>query len=173
VAGGDAAKDPRSLFQRLAGWPNDRTKNYNSEDGGSAMRAKLTVAAVCTGLLLAAVPMMAHHSFAAEYDATKAVKMTGTVTQMEWINPHAWIHMDVKKPDGKVESWMVEAGAPNALLRRGFNKQSLLPGTVITVEGYQAKDGAMRANGRDITYQDGRKLFVGSSGTGAPDERKE
>jgi hypothetical protein len=137
------------------------------------MRAKLTVAAVGAGLLLAAVPMMAHHSFAAEYDATKAVKMTGTVTSMEWINPHAWIHMDVKKPDGKVENWMVEAGAPNALLRRGFNKQTLLPGTDITDEGNQAKDGAMRANGRDITYQDGRKLFVGSSGTGAPDERKE
>jgi len=137
------------------------------------MRAKMTVVVLGVGLLLAAVPVLAHHSFAAEYDASKAVKMTGTVTRMEWINPHAWIHIDVKKPDGKVESWMVEAGAPNALLRRGFNKQSLLPGTVITVEGYQAKDGANRANGRDITYQDGRKLFVGSSGTGAPDERPE
>ena len=137
------------------------------------MRGKLTVAALGLGLLLASVPVVAHHSFAAEYDAQKAVKMTGTVTQMEWINPHAWIHIDVKKPDGKVEAWMIEAGAPNALLRRGFNKQSLLPGTVITVEGYQAKDGAMRANGRDITYLDGRKLFVGSSGTGAPDERQE
>ena len=137
------------------------------------MRVKLTVVALGVGLLLAAVPVMAHHSFAAEYDSAKAVKMTGTVTQMEWINPHAWIHIDVKKPDGKVEKWMIEAGAPNALLRRGFNKQSLLPGTVITVEGYQAKDGANRANGRDITYQDGRKLFVGSSGTGAPDERPE
>ena len=137
------------------------------------MRAKMTVVVLGLGLLAAAVPVMAHHSFAAEYDSAKAVKMTGTVTQMEWINPHAWIHIDVKKPDGKVESWMVEAGAPNALLRRGFNKQSLLPGTVITVEGYQAKDGANRANGRDITYQDGRKLFVGSSGTGAPDERPE
>ena len=137
------------------------------------MRAKLFIVVVGLGLVVAAVPVLAHHSFAAEYDASKAVKMTGTVTQMEWINPHAWIHIDVKKPDGKVESWMVEAGAPNALLRRGFNKQSLLPGTVITVEGYQAKDGANRANGRDITYQDGRKLFVGSSGTGAPAERPE
>ena len=137
------------------------------------MRGKLAVAFVGVAVLVAAMPVMAHHSFAAEYDATKPVKMTGTVTQMEWINPHAWIHMDVKKPDGKVENWMVEAGAPNALLRRGFNKQSLLPGTVITVEGYQAKDGALRANGRDITYQDGRNLFVGSSGTGAPDERPE
>ena len=137
------------------------------------MRGKLAVAVIGVCLILAAVPVVAHHSFAAEYDAQKPVKMTGTVTQMEWINPHAWIHIDVKKPDGKTENWMIEAGAPNALLRRGFNKQSLLPGTVITVEGYQAKDGANRANGRDITYQDGRKLFVGSSGTGAPDERPE
>ena len=137
------------------------------------MRAKLSVAVLGVGLLLAAVPLAAHHSFAAEYDAQKAVKFTGTVTTMEWINPHAWIHIDVKKPDGKVESWMIEAGAPNALLRRGFTKASLPVGTVITVEGYQAKDGANRANGRDITYQDGKKLFVGSSGTGAPDERPE
>ena len=136
------------------------------------MRSQLLSAVLGAGLLLATVPVAAHHSFAAEYDAQKPVKMTGTVTQMEWINPHAWIHIDVKKPDGKVEKWMIEAGAPNALLRRGFNKQSLLAGTVVTVEGYQAKDGAMRANGRDITYQDGRKLFVGSSGTGAPYEKK-
>ena len=135
------------------------------------MRAKLSVVVAGLGLMLAAVPVLAHHSFAAEYDAQKPVKFQGTVTQMEWINPHAWIHVDVKGTDGKTVNWMVEAGAPNALLRRGFNKQSLLPGTVIMVEGYQAKDGAMRANGRDITYTDGRKLFVGSSGTGAPDER--
>ena len=137
------------------------------------MRAKLSVAVLGVGLLLAAVPLVAHHSFAAEYDAQKPVKFTGTVTTMEWINPHACIHLDVKKPDGKVESWMIEAGAPNALLRRGFTKASLPAGTVVTVEGYQAKDGANRANGRDITYQDGKKLFVGSSGTGAPDERPE
>ena len=139
------------------------------------MRAQLAVLVLGAGLLLAAVPVVAHHSFAAEYDATKAVKFTGTVTTMEWINPHAWIHMDVKKPDGKVESWMVEAGAPNALLRRGWTKASLLPGTEILVEGYQAKDGANRANGRDITFKDGKKLFVGSTGTNAPgdDQRKE
>ena len=137
------------------------------------MRGKLAVAVVGVGLLVAAAPLVAHHSFAAEYDATKPVKMTGTVTQMEWINPHAWIHMDVKQPDGKVVNWVVEAATPDTLVRRGFNKQSLLAGTVILVEGYQAKDGAMRANGRDITYLDGRKLFVGSSGTGAPDERQE
>ena len=137
------------------------------------MRKTLACVLVAGVLFLAAVPVWAHHAFAAEFDSSKPIRLKGTVTKMEWINPHAWIHMDVKKPDGKVESWMVEAGAPNALLRRGFNKQSLLPGTVISVEGYQAKDGAMRANGRDITYQDGKKLFVGSSGTGAPDERPE
>ena len=131
---------------------------------------------VITGAALivaAATPVIAHHSFAAEFDADKSVKIKGTVVRMEWINPHSWIYIDVTGPDGNVEHWKVEGGAPNALLRRGFNKQSLLAGTVVTVEGYQAKDGAMRANGRDITYQDGRKLFVGSSGTGAPDERPE
>jgi hypothetical protein len=92
---------------------------------------------------------------------------------MEWINPHAWIYLDVKGTDGTVTNWMVEAGAPNALLRRGWTKASLLPGTEILIEGYQAKDGANRANGRDITFKDGKKLFVGSAGTGAPDERKE
>src|ERR1700680_5130213 len=102
------------------------------------MRTRLSIVAVGVGLLLAAVPLVAHHSFAAEYDASKAVKFTGTVTSMEWINPHAWIHMDVKKPDGKVESWMIEAGAPNALLRRGFTKASLPAGTIITIEGSHA-----------------------------------
>ena len=137
------------------------------------MRTKLSVVIIGVGLLLAAEPVVAHHSFAAEFDAKKPVKLAGTVTKMEWINPHAWIHLDVKNADGSVTPWMVEAGAPNALLRRGWTKQSLLAGTEIVVEGYQAKDGANRANGRDITFKDGKKLFVGSSGTGAPDERKE
>jgi len=115
-----------------------------------------------------------HHSFAAEFDANRPVTLHGTVVKMEWINPHSWIHIDVKDPaTGKVERWMVEGGAPNALLRRGWNKKSLTEGTEILVEGFQAKDGANRANGRDITFPDGRKLFVGSSGTGAPDERPE
>ena len=123
--------------------------------------------------LMAAAPVDAHHAFAAEFDSTKPVKLRGTITKMEWINPHAWIYIDVKNTDGSVTNWMVEAGAPNALLRRGWTKASLLPGTEILVEGYQAKDGANRANGRDITFKDGKKLFVGSAGTGAPDERKE
>ena len=117
----------------------------------------------------------AHHAFAAEFDADKPVKFKGTVKKMEWINPHAWIYLDVKGTDGTVTNWMVEAGAPNALLRRGWTKASLLPGTEILIEGYQAKDGANRANGRDITFKDGKKLFVGSAGTGAPgdDQHKE
>ena len=139
------------------------------------MRSRLfgVVAGVAFAVAIAAVPVIAHHSFAAEFDAKKPVKLRGTVTKMEWINPHSWIHIDVKTPDGKVEQWMVEGGAPNALLRRGWNKNSLLPGTEIFVEGFQAKDGALRANGRDITFPDGKKLFVGSSGIGAPDERPE
>ena len=139
------------------------------------MRSRLfgVVAGAAFVVAAAAVPVIAHHSFAAEFDAKKPVKLRGTVTKMEWINPHSWIHIDVKTPDGKVEQWMVEGGAPNALLRRGWNKNSLLPGTEILVEGFQAKDGALRANGRDITFPDGKKLFVGSSGIGAPDERPE
>ena len=137
------------------------------------MRTKLfsVVAGAAFLVAAAAVPVIAHHSFAAEFDAKKPVKMTGTVVKMEWINPHSWIHIDVKKADGKVERWMVEGGAPNALLRRGWNKNSLPEGTEIVVEGFQAKDGSNRANGRDITFPDGKKLFVGSSGIGAPDER--
>ena len=123
-------------------------------------------------VIAAAVPAVAHHSFAAEFDAKKPVKLQGTVTKMEWINPHAWIYLDVKNTDGSVTNWMVEAGAPNALLRRGWTKASLLPGIEILVEGYQAKDGANRANGRDITFKDGKKLFVGSAGTGAPGDKE-
>ena len=116
------------------------------------------------------VPASAHHAFAAEYDAKKHVILKGTVTKMEWINPHAWIHIDVKKSDGSSESWMIEAGTPNTLLRRGFTKDSLKSGTEVLVDGYQSKDGSRRANGRDLTLPDGRQLFLGSSGTGAPYE---
>jgi hypothetical protein len=120
-----------------------------------------------------ALPLWAHHSFAAEFDPAKSVKLRGTVTEMEWINPHSWIHIDVKGADGKVVPWMVEGGSPNALLRRGFTKAALPAGTEILIEGYQAKDGSNRANGRDITFADGKKLFLGATGTGAPDEKPE
>jgi Family of unknown function (DUF6152) len=138
----------------------------------SRMRKELALTVGAAVLLLSATQLRAHHAFAAEFDAQKPVKFRGTVTKMEWINPHAWIHMDVKSPDGKIVSWMVEAGTPNTLFRRGFTKNSLTPGTEILVEGYQAKDGSNKANGRDVTFPDGRKLFLGSSGTGAPDDNK-
>ena len=116
----------------------------------------------------ASTALSAHHAFAAEFDANKPVTFTGKVTTMEWVNPHVWIHVDVTRPDGAVESWAIEGGAPANLFRRGFTKASLQPGTEIVVDGYQAKDGSRRANGRELTLPDGRKLFVGSSGTGAP-----
>jgi hypothetical protein len=132
------------------------------------MRTKIFVVAAGLGLLLAVAPVVAHHAFNSEFDAKKHVEFKGTVTKMEWINPHAWIHVDVKKADGTVEAWMVEAGTPNTLLRRGLTKNSLLPGTEIHVDGYQSKDGSLRANGRDLTLPNGQTLFLGSTGTGAP-----
>jgi hypothetical protein len=136
---------------------------------------KLMTAVVTAGVLVAlqAPVLSAHHAFASEFDAKRPVTFTGTVSKMLWVNPHAWIYVDVKKADGTTEEWMVEAGTPNTLLRRGFTKQSLLPGTVIKVDGYQSKDGSRRANGRDLTLPDGRTLFLGSSGTGAPEEPPE
>ena len=127
------------------------------------MRTKILMGAAIVSLFGAAVPGWAHHSFAAEFDINKPVKLEGTVTSMEWINPHSWIHLDVKGPDGKMVSWMVEGGSPNILLRRGFTKKSLEPGTVIIVDGYQAKTGENRANGANITFSDGKRLFLGGS----------
>jgi hypothetical protein len=138
------------------------------------MRTRRFVAAagVCLLPVLGAVPLAAHHAFASEFDANKPIRFQGTVTKMEWINPHAWIHVSVKKPDGTVEEWMIEAGTPNTLFRRGLTKNSLLPGTEVVVDGYQAKDGALRANGRDLTLPNGKTLLIGSAGTGAPDDDK-
>lgn len=145
---------------------------FQSED--CAMRRRRVVVGTGVGLLVAlavaAVPVVAHHAFAAEFDANKPVMLTGTVTKMEWINPHAWIHIDVTREDGVVEQWMIEGGTPNTLFRRGFTKDSVVPGTVIVVDGYQAKDGSLKANGRSLTLEDGRQLFLGSSGTGAPQD---
>src|SRR5580704_6129850 len=144
-----------------------------SKMGGTKMTKMWAVMGVAATVLLAAAPAMAHHAFAAEFDAKKPVHLEGVVTKVELINPHAWIHVDVKGQDGKVTSWMIEAGSPNVLLRRGFTKTTVAPGTQVVVDGYQSKDGSMKANGRDITLPGGRKLFLGSSGTGAPyDEKK-
>ena len=137
------------------------------------MGTKLTVALTSVVLLCAAASVRAHHAFAAEFDAQKPIKLEGTVTRVEWINPHAWIHIDVKRPDGTVEQWMIEGGTPNTLFRRGVTKNSLPIGTIIVVDGYKAKDGTLKGNGRDLTFKDGRKLFIGSTGTGAPNDPAE
>ena len=137
------------------------------------MKTKVAVLVACAAVAIgAAMPAWAHHAFAAEFDAKKPLHFEGTVTKVELINPHAWIHVDVKGADGTVTNWMVEAGSPNVLLRRGFTKQSVAPGTAVVIDGYQAKDGSARMNGRDITLPGGQKLFLGSQGTGAPEDDK-
>jgi hypothetical protein len=131
------------------------------------MGRKLAVVVGGMGLILAAtgVSLSAHHSFAAEFDAKKPVLFKGTVTKMDWLNPHVWIHMTVTQPNGTTEAWMVEGGAPTVLFRRGFTKTALLPGTQVVVDGYRAKDGTNKMNAREITLPDGRKLFAGASDT--------
>jgi hypothetical protein len=138
------------------------------------MRIRILIVTAGAALLTLALlsPAWAHHSFAAEFDANQPVKFEkAVVTKMEWVNPHAWIHVDVAMPDGTTEKWAIEAGTPNVLFRRGFTKESLTPGTVIRIDGYRAKDGSKRANGRDLTLPNGQTLFLGSSGTGAPVEK--
>lgn len=137
------------------------------------MTKRLWIATMCVVVFGAAGRLLAHHAFSAEFDANAPVILKGPVSKVEWINPHAWIHIEVKKPDGKVETWMVEGGTPNTLQRRGISRDSIKIGTVIVVAGFQAKDGRLRANGRDITFSDGRTLFMGSSGTGAPKDGRD
>jgi hypothetical protein len=128
---------------------------------------KLAAALTGVGLLMAAMPVWAHHAFAAEFDDKKPVKLQGKVTKWELVNPHSWIHLDVKNADGSITPWMVEGGSPNALFRNGFTKDSLPDGTEIIVEGYASKDGANRAVGASLKYMDGRRLFMGGSAPGA------
>ena len=137
------------------------------------MRLQRVLITTFAALLLVGTGVSAHHSFAAEFDSNKPIQLKGTVTRVEWINPHTWIHIAVKDADGKTEEWMIEGGTPNTLLRRGLTKTSLPEGTEIVVDGYRAKNGSNRANGRDVTFPDGRKLFMGSSGTGAPKDGRD
>ena len=135
------------------------------------MKKKLaTLVMSAGGLLLAAIvqPVWAHHAFLAEFDPAKPIELRGIVTKMEWINPHSWITIDVTRPDGVIETWEIEAGAPNAMFSRGFTRDSLPVGTQIVVRGYQARDGGRSANGRDVTLPDGQQLFLGSSRPGDP-----
>jgi hypothetical protein len=136
------------------------------------MRFRLVLLVAGMSLVAAAWPARAHHAFASEFDARKPVKFTATVTKMEWINPHAWMHVAVKKPDGTTENWMIEAGSPNSLFRRGITKNTVRVGMQVVVDGYQARDGSRRANGRDVTLPEGKKLFLGSQNTGAPGDQK-
>ena len=134
-------------------------------------RSTVLLCAAIVAALLQTAPARAHHAFAAEFDINKPVKLQGTVTKMDWINPHAWIHMEVTNPDGSKDVWMIEGGSPNSLLRRGVTKESLQPGIEIVVDGYQARDYTLkRANGRNVTYPDGRKLFLASSAPNAEDK---
>jgi hypothetical protein len=131
---------------------------------------KMLAATILAGMLISALPLSAHHAFTAEFDSNKPVKLRGTVVKVDMVNPHSWIYIDVKNNDGTTTQWMVEGGSPNALVRHGFTKSSLPKGTEVIFEGFQAKDGSNRANGRDITFPDGKKIFLGSSGDQGPPE---
>jgi hypothetical protein len=133
------------------------------------MRSASVLLVAAAGVLAGPARLLAHHAFGAEFDPNAPVRLQGKVVRVEWVNPHAWIHLEIKKPDGQSEVWMVEGGTPNTLLRRGLTRDTLKYGTELIVDGYQTKDHSLkRANGRDVTFTDGRKMFMGSSGTGAP-----
>jgi hypothetical protein len=135
------------------------------------MRLLTSVLGAFAALFITSLPAAAHHAFGAEFDATRPVLLKGKIVKIEWVNPHTWIHVEITKEDGAKEVWMVEGGSPNSLLRRGANKETFPVGTDVVVDGYQTRDHTqLRANARNVTFPDGRKLFLGSTGTGAPDE---
>ena len=137
------------------------------------MHNKLTRILAAAGLLVAlALPLAAHHSFSAELDQKKQVTLEGKVVMMEWVNPHSWLHIDVKKPDGSVERWKIEGGSPSVLFRLGWNRDSLPAGTKVTVVGFQAKDGSLRASSRELRFPDGRRMDLGGSGSSTLDQKK-
>ena len=133
------------------------------------MRTTVLACAAAAGVLLAGVPVLAHHAFSAEFDINRPVTLEGTIIRMDWINPHAWIHLDVTEDDGSVSSWMIELGPPNSLIKRGWTRDSVPAGIRIKVDGYRAIDGALRANGGDITLPDGSLLFAGGSSPDDPE----
>ena len=135
---------------------------------------KVGVILIFSGLIAAVTShVIAHHAFSAEFDRNRPVLLRGPIVRVEWVNPHTWIHLEVTNEDGSKQVWMVEGGTPNTLLRRGLSRDTITPGTYIVVDGYQSKDRSARANGRDVTFEDGRKFFMGSSGTGAPSDGRD
>ena len=136
------------------------------------MRGTLTMIAAASLVMSLTLPVSAHHSFSAEFDATKQVTLAGEVVMMEWVNPHSWLHIDVKKPDGSVERWKIDGGSPSVLFRLGWNRDSLPAGTKVTVVGFQAKDGSLRASSRELRFPDGRRMDLGGSGSSTLDQKK-
>ena len=170
AGGGDTAGDARSE----EGVPPARVTRSTEAARARPMTAvprlgATLLAAVVALTVVVAAPLVAHHAFGAEFDRNAPIRLQGRIVRLEWVNPHTWIHLEIENEDGSSEVWAVEGGTPNVLLRRGLRRDCLQPGTEIIVDGYQAKDHSLRrANGRDVTFTDGSKIFLGSSGTGAP-----